>query len=875
MAAALQCAAADAPRALKCENLKAPVAVNTNQPRFSWQNSTHSRQTAYEILVGSDSLALLQSDRGDVWQSGVVPTTASTLVSYGGQPLPARAQCWWKVRITAADGTVSPWSSVERFGVGVVGDDAPLAGAYIGMPAGVGEMRAPLLRKQFSYTPATDGSRVICHVNSLGYHELYVNGVKVGNNVLSPGVSQLGKRSLIVSYDITDLLTAGTNNMVLWLGQGWFKSTTFNAPYAGPVVKAEVDGVLGTRSTLLFATDGSWTACESGYHDTDSWNALRFGGEHVDGAKLPTNLSAETLNSRLWVNAAEVEIPAHMLTPEQADRNVIAATLQARRVVKLADGVWMVDMGTVNTGWFEMQMPKLPAGREVRMEYSDNLTPQGEFDAQGEADVYVAAGHADERFCNKFHHHAFRYVKVTGLDSEPTADMFRCHAIHGDYADASSFECSDADINAIHNMIKHTMTCLTLSGYMVDCPHLERQGYGGDGNSSTLTLQTMFDVAPTFTNWMQAWGDVMQPDGGLPHVAPAGGGGGGPYWCAFMVFAPWRTYVNYNDVQMLQTYYPLMKRWMDYVDRYCSNGLLHRWPDTDYRGWYLGDWLAPAGVDAGNAESVDLVNNCVVSESLAKLEKIARVLGLEQEAEMWAKRRMQLNATIHATFYHPGEKMYATGSQLDMCYPMLVGATPSYLMPEVSQQMLELSRTRFNGHIAAGLVGVPIVTEWAIANQQPDFIYSMLKQRDYPGYLYMIDNGATATWEYWSGERSRVHNCYNGIGLWFYRGIGGIIPDEEAPGYTHLTINPQMPQAMQWANVSKLTPLGTVKVEWSKGAGSVTYSIDIPSGATATVLPPSGAVDLTVSGNDAAEAAVAGTTVNLPSGSYTIHYSVR
>lgn len=77
--------------------------------------------------------------------------------------------------------------------------------------------------------------------------------------------------------------------------------------------------------------------------------------------------------------------------------------------------------------------------------------------------------------------------------------------IYGDYKQTATFECSDADLNAIHRMIQYTMKCLTFSGYMVDCPHLERAGYGGDGNSSTMSLQTMYDVAPTFENWVQTW----------------------------------------------------------------------------------------------------------------------------------------------------------------------------------------------------------------------------------------------------------------------------------------------------------------------------------------------------------------------------------
>ena len=70
----------------------------------------------------------------------------------------------------------------------------------------------------------------------------------------------------------------------------------------------------------------------------------------------------------------------------------------------------------------------------------------------------------------------------------------------------------------------------------------------------------------------------------------------------------------------------------------------------------------------------------------------------------------------------------------------------------------------------------------------------MLKQRGYPGYLHMIDHGATATWEYWSGERSRVHNCYNGIGTWFYQALGGLRTDSSHPGYEHVFIDPQIPE---------------------------------------------------------------------------------
>ena len=126
-----------------------------------------------------------------------------------------------------------------------------------------------------------------------------------------------------------------------------------------------------------------------------------------------------------------------------------------------------------------------------------------------------------------------------------------------------------------------------------------------------------------------------------------------------------------------------------------------------------------------------------------------------------------MNELIQKTFYDPEKKQYATGSQIDRIYPMLVGVTDEQHMPEVKEGLYRETLENCKGHIGSGLVGVTILTDWAIKDGEADFLYSMLKKRELPGYLYMIDQGASTTWEYWSGERSKVHNCFNGIGAWF------------------------------------------------------------------------------------------------------------
>lgn len=826
---------------LKCENLINPLGIDNTSPHFSWKlkgDGWKQGQTFYEIQVASDSL-LLVNDKADLWNTGKVKSDASVMVSYKGKQLKSRSLCYWRVRAWNSKKKVSAWSPVARFGIGIL-DKNQMQGEYIGSSAEGGKICAPILRKKVRMTK---GETAILHINTLGYHEIYVNGEKVGEDVLTPAVSHLSKRSLIVAYDLTPYLKEGENDLLIWLGQGWYKTTTFGAAYDGPLVKAELDVWRNGEWEVVAKTDRSWKGRESGYSDTGTWRALQFGGERVDGRILPKDLSSQTLDRLKWVPVVTVNVPDHIASPQMCEVNKIHDTLQPVAIKKLGDGTWLVDMGRVQTGWFEMRMPTLPEGHEITMEYSDNLTKEGEFDKQGESDIYISGGGSGECFRNKFNHHAYRYVRISNLPVGPKAEWMKSLQIYGDYKQASTFECSDADLNAIHNMIQYTMKCLTFSGYMVDCPHLERAGYGGDGNSSTMSLQMMYDVAPTFENWLQTWSDSMREGGSLPHVGPnPGAGGGGPYWCGFFVQAPWRTYINYNDPRLIEKYYSQMKEWFKYVDKYTVDGLLKRWPDTKYRDWYLGDWLAPMGVDAGNQASVDLVCNCFISECLSTMEKTALILGKEEEAQAFALRRKQLNELIHKTFYRADEGIYATGSQLDMSYPMLVGVVPDALYDKVKENMIAITQQKHKGHIAVGLVGVPILTEWVTRNKEVDLFYQMLKKRDYPGYLYMIDNGATATWEYWSGERSRVHNCYNGIGTWFYQAVGGLRLDEAVPGYRHVFIDPQRPTGVTWAKITKESPYGEIAVRWELKDDRLNLQVSVPAGVTATVCTPKNAV---------------------------------
>ena len=286
-----------------------------------------------------------------------------------------------------------------------------------------------------------------------------------------------------------------------------------------------------------------------------------------------------------------------------------------------------------------------------------------------------------------------------------------------------------------------------------------------------------------------------------------------------------------------------MRHWLDYVDAYTVDGLLKEWPETEYRHWFLGDWAAPDGVDVRDPESVDLVNNCSLCQVYLDLVQIARMLGKESDAADFQARYDALAKVINDKLYHPESSTYGSGSQIDMAYPMLVGIVPDNLRKQVRDKLLERTATEYDGYLKTGLVGIPVITEWATLAGECDYMYGMLKKHGYPGYLHMLDNGATGTWEHWNARRSRLHNCFNGIGSWFYQALGGIIPD--IPGYRHVRIAPQIPEGLESVKVIQRTPYGVIKV-FRNGSD---LHFELPVGVTATVAGneySSGSHDVTI-----------------------------
>lgn len=858
---------------LRCENLENPIGIDNVSPRFSWkvrsaQNKTE--QKFYQLLVASDA-TLLKKDKADLWDSGKTESPSSVLVPYNGEKLTSGQCAFWKIRIWDEAGRVSPWSPVSTFSIGLLNREDWHA-SYIGFPTEAGYSECPQLKKTFQLD--NPGKQMFLHVNSLGYNEIYINGQKVGEGVLTPAVSQFNKRSLSVTYDVSSLVKKGENNLTLWLGSGWYTDGLPGVCNNGPLVKAQLEELSNNERKIILFTDTTWLGRKSGYTRSGDWRAHHFGGEILDGTVAQIDDPGNYENEKTWEPVNVISVPDYEVSPQMVEQNRLTETIKPINIQSLNKDTFLIDMGRNLTGWTEIHFPKLQKSQEIVLEYCDHLDKDGKFVNQKQIDRYIASGQEPEIFKNKFNYHAYRYIRISNLGEAPSPESITAYLLHTGYELAAGFQCSDPELNKIHDMIFYTLRCLSIGGDLVDCPHIERLGYGGDGNASTETAQTMFNLNPLYRNWLQAWSDCVRDDGGMPHTAPNPyPAGGGPYWCGFIITASWKTFLHYGDSLLLKKHYPTMQKWLEYVDTYTVDGLLKRWPDNDYRGWYLGDWATPDGVDQKAEASIDLVNNCFMVVCYDNMQKIARLLGNEDNAELYRNKKDQLRLKIHQTFYDPAKNSYATGSQIDLTYPLLAEVVPPELVNSVTQSLINEIENIRGGHFACGLVGIPVFTEWAVKTHAVDMMYSMLKKKDYPGYLYMIENGATTTWEHWNGARSHIHNCYNGIGSWFYQAVGGIQYAEDSQAYSKIFIDPQIPKGVSWAKTFKETPSGKIVVNWEINDGKMVIYTEIPVGIDAEIIIPSEVKKYKLEAGEY-ELTEEKHSVSIKSGIYKLEYSI-
>lgn len=866
----------NAPTRLRVEHLDQAFGIDREAPRLSWWLPEGSaRQIAYRIDT-------------DTWDSGRVEGGRSVLVPYAG-PLPGAGKTVvWRVKVWTDLGE-SEWSEPSSWEPGLAPQEwtsqwIEPAEAEVPEP---GHRPAYLLRNAFELGELPDSARL--YVTAHGFYEFYVNGMRVGDQELTPGFTSYRSRIQVQTYDVTGLLRPGPNVVGAILSDGRFRGA--NGCWRTPdgfgdrtALLAELRTPSSDGWTTVAATGPGWVCTVGEIPEVDP-----MAGQRTDYTRALPGWSEPGFDETAW---AKAEVPTGGLyadmgrlttSPAPAVRRV--ETLSPVAVTRPTPGIQVVDFGQNINGWVRLSNLG-PCGTTLTLTHSEALGPDGDVAteylldisvstpenttaATEQRDVVASSGRADEVFEPRHTTHGFRYVRVEGHPGRLGPGDLEAVVVHTDLRRTGWFRCSDDRINRLHEAAVWSFRG-NACDIPTDCPTRERDGWSGDWQVFVPTAAYLYDVAGFSIKWLRDLAADQYADGKVTNIVPDHGilrrtpdnisehiqGSAG--WGDAAVIVPWETYLAYDDIRVLEEQYPSMRAWVDWAAGKARSERFYQraearptpLPHEEFlwdAGFHFGEWLEPKQDDETPFYLRDQgsVATAYLYRSSLLLARMAGILGRTTDSEHYRNYAEQVSEAWRTEYIGPDGAL-TVDTQANHVRALAFGLVPDELRGRTADRLVALVRAA-GTHLATGFLATANLLPALADSGHPDIAYEVLFQDTSPSWLTMIDRGATTIWEEWEGvdadgvpHASLNHYSKGAVIAFLHRYTAGIRLREDAPGYRHFDIRPLPGGGITWAEADFDSPYGRISVHWSIEDGRFQLSTTIPAATHATVTLPDG-----------------------------------
>ncbi|MBP1675840.1 MAG: nanB [Bacteroidetes bacterium] len=867
---------------LKTEGMKNPLGIDVTTPRFSWKTeipaANNVKQKAYQILVAS-SAEKLSRNEADIWNSGKVGSDSQLWIPFAGQALKSNQQYFWKVKVWTNKGE-SSWSETALWSMSLLEEVEWKSAQWIGLDKAMpwddetyySRLSVRYVRKEFPVKKAV--KRATVHISGLGVYELFLNGKRVGDQVLAPAPTDFHKSVLYNTYDVSQLLQAGANAVGIALGTGRYynmrqtykpwKVPTFGYPKARMILIVEYTD--GTTETV--STRDNWKLNADGPIRSNN----EYNGEDYDARKELTGWTIAGYDDSKWDNAQRVRFPEGRVRPQMMPGMKVVAQL-APVSIKPLGNKFILDMGQNMAGWLRIKV-KGNSGDSVVLRFAETLQPNGELYTENlrsalQTDVYILKGDKNgESWAPAFVYHGFRYVEVSGLKYTPQIADFAGEVVSDEMERLGTLETSNEVVNQV---LKNAWWGIlgNYKGMPVDCPQRdERQPWLGDRATGCWGESFLFDINAMYTKWAADIRDAQRHDGCIPDVAPN-------YltyysdnvtWPAALPFLCDMAYTQYGNTQPMTESYPAIRKWMTHMEKnyLTANYLMTK---DEY-----GDWCMPPedikmihSQDPKRITDGTLISTAYYYKILHVMARFARIQGLKQDEKDFLSLAGKIKTAFNDKFFRTDSLYYGNNTATSNLLPLAFGMVPTQYHDTVAKHILhtvvpanvvsQIGTGDLN--ITCGVVGIQWLMRELHRMGRQDVAFALAANTKYPSWGYMAANGATTIWELWNGNtanpkmNSGNHVMQLGdLVVWAYENMAGIKTDYNRTAFKHIVLKPgfDIPD-LEYINASYITPYGKLVSNWKKSLMKLHWELTIPVNTTAELHFPNGKVQKVGSGN--------------------------
>ncbi|PRD54156.1 alpha-L-rhamnosidase [Sphingobacterium gobiense] len=851
---------------LRCELLTNPIGIDKTNPRLSWQIRADERnvvQTAYHILVASSPEKLAQHI-GDLWDSGKQISDNSISVFYDGKALKSDTEVFWKVKVSTNQGE-SEWSAPASWRVGLlyykdwnrrwIGFD----GYFDSDDKDAGYLSARYFRKEISLTKEVQ--QATAYIMGLGLYELYIDGKKIGDQVLAPGLTDYTKNVKYNVFDVTESLRGEEHALGVILGNGRYYAIRQEKPYkvknfGFPKMQMQIRVTYTDGSQQTIHTDDTWKGTTEGPILSNN----EYDGEIYDARKELRDWATVGYDDGAWRTAEYVQEPGGNYEA-QLNRNMkVMQDLKAVSITTKGDGKYIIDYGQNFSGWVKMRVQG-ESGAKVTLRFAESLNEDGtlfrdNLRAAKATDVYVLKGDGVEEWEPRFTYHGFRYVEVEGYPGEALTDNFVGRLVYDEMETVGSFSSSNGLLNQIYTNAWWGIAS-NYKSIPVDCPQRnERQAWLGDRPISAYGENFMFDNANFYFKWLEDIRLSQKEDGAIPDVAPA-------FWRYYSDNMTWpgtyliiadMLYQQTGDIRVLQDHYPAMKRWMHYMQaRYMDDeGIITK--DS------YGDWCAPpATIDEGRGKSADkkypnpLLSTAYYYHLLNMMARFSELNENGQDRVAFEQAAEKMKENFNKRFYHAAG-YYGKNTLTENLLAMYFGLVEDENKEKLADRIVTIIEKENNGHLSTGVVGTQWIMRTLTDMGRSDLAYKLATNTSYPSWGYMIEHGATTIWELWNGNTAHPRmNSQNHVMMlgdlivWYYENLAGIKSEEN--GFQAIVMKPELIAGLDHVDARYKSLYGEIASNWTKHKSAFEWKIVIPENAKAVVYLPAKEISSITEGN--------------------------
>lgn len=706
--------------------------------------------------------------------------------------------------------------------------------------------RASFVSQTF-HLDSVSGDEVL-HASAQGLYVAFLNGQRVGNDMLTPGWTVYDDRIAYQSYPVGALLQAGENRLDIWLGDGWWRSQLLwaLAPVYncwGDKVAALAEITAGDR--VVVATDTSWRAGPLPI----TRNGIYYGESH--DARLSVAPPTDGVTVQPFDHG--------LLVPHECPPVREMAPIDPVESWADAEGRMIHDFGQ-NCGAVIRFTVQGDVGATVLIEHCEQLGPDRAFDnrnyrsARAAAD-YVLKGGAPETWQPVFTFMGFRYARVT-VTGRAQVTAIHSVPITSLPEQKGHFTCANPLVN---RLVENTVWSQRSNFIEVptDCPQRdERLGWTGDAQVFAGTACWLADSHSFLRKFLR---DVMadqRADGAIPHFSPdptrlhpmpgRGDSAGATGWGDAITIIPWQLYQHYGDTDVLAECLPAMVRWLDYLWGISKGPVIYPNPVWGAKGFTFGDWLQPIGDNRKPRPTIG--DDCAATLyhyiSTDLVAKIATVLG-----DLTLASAMRTRAdTIRAAFQH--EFITHSGR---LAHNDQTSYAIAFLHDLIPLQHQDAAKAHFrrviedaNYLIGTGFIGTPDLLPALSKLGMHDLAGKVFLNEEVPGWLYQVKQGATTIWERWDAlapdgtiydpeMNSYNHYAYGAVCQWLFEGVAGLRRDPDKPGFAGLILDPVIIPALSPVSASHDSPKGPLSAGWRVDGSTVHYTVTLPAGTSAVM----------------------------------------